>query len=729
VELFVLALMYQADPGAEDPPANLRAGPAANSAAGARARGGGAVAASAVDENALSVSTFAIAPVTALTQGVIAAAITMVVVLICAHVFSMGNSRQRKPPGRGTIAFLRRVYKWLSRRLRRLRRRGCRKRAPDEEEDSEEEGREAQKPAEEDDAPEGMVYVTERNLTRLGWVMLVGGAVSWPCCNLFALLWCTKKRRILVPEDDPRAIQQAENEAKRQQMATRSQQAQENALSTVDGTKIDTSLVALGRPLSEDEPAANADITDVQTAGGAAVSGEQPVTTVPTEPLRSRSPIQSPCAERPHVAAPQMVVPPSAELLTEGAPLAGAACAADAADAADAGGATSVAPAPSAAPAAAAAAQDEEEAVEEGSIVVVLRREPGQCFGLGLDFEGPEETVKLSTLSGVGAQSGELQLGDTLISINRVRVSANSDFGVILPSTALMVRLLVKRGTPPPASAPASAPPTAPPAPSGAPAAAALTSPPPSPPSARMSSWGGRRGSKSPRVVDDEQGSGRRDLKRSSTCQSNAMDINKERALGGLHGAGEARKFTQMRRLEKLERERQMKKEMRLNRVFDSPSVSPPNGPEGSTRLRTLARQQSTLNRKRDLDLASVAVQQQLRQKRKELRWRSDTEYYARLSVAWAFQFTIMGIAQFYAIICAISFGNRQTTAMCIAWLVAYGWTFAIVEPFQVIVLAGAPCMFDVRSAALERARRRRSRAFVEAASRHTLRWDHWRSL
>lgn len=34
---------------------------------------------------------------------------------------------------------------------------------------------------------------------------------------------------------------------------------------------------------------------------------------------------------------------------------------------------------------------------------------------------------------------------------------------------------------------------------------------------------------------------------------------------------------------------------------------------------------------------------------------------------------------------------------MILSWLVAYGWTFVVIEPLQVLALAGAPCMFDER--------------------------------
>ena len=54
-----------------------------------------------------------------------------------------------------------------------------------------------------------------------------------------------------------------------------------------------------------------------------------------------------------------------------------------------------------------------------------------------------------------------------------------------------------------------------------------------------------------------------------------------------------------------------------------------------------------------------------------------------------------MGVMLYYSIIQSALFGNNQTLAMILGWLTSYGLTFAVVEPFQVLVLAGAPCLFD----------------------------------
>lgn len=117
IELFVCAFQFSA----------------VDEAVTARSRyGGGAVQAD--DGNQVSLGTFTVAPVTAFTQGVIAAGITISAVLIGAHAFRLGNSRQRS--GNKTLV------KSLRRRLLRLcgcRKAGSRDSTADNDEEEEEE--------------------------------------------------------------------------------------------------------------------------------------------------------------------------------------------------------------------------------------------------------------------------------------------------------------------------------------------------------------------------------------------------------------------------------------------------------------------------------------------------------------------------------------------------------------------------------------------------------------
>lgn len=167
--------------------------------------------------------------------------------------------------------------------------------------------------------------------------------------------------------------------------------------------------------------------------------------------------------------------------------------------------------------------------------------------------------------------------------------------------------------------------------------------------------------------------------------ENNLTTINQQLAVGNMRGRRDARNFLVMRRLEMLEQKRVEAKAKREDRKRAAGQAVNQAG----RRLSTMTRAAPVM------DIASIAVLAQLRAKRKELRWRPAYEYYSRLCLAWAFQFFVCGVAYWYAIICAISFGNNQTTAFIVSWLVAYGWTFAIVEPAQVLIIAGTPCLCD----------------------------------
>jgi len=172
--------------------------------------------------------------------------------------------------------------------------------------------------------------------------------------------------------------------------------------------------------------------------------------------------------------------------------------------------------------------------------------------------------------------------------------------------------------------------------------------------------------------------------------------INAERSRGGLTSEGEVKKFVQMRNLEQLEQQRQMrvKKRAAMAELANIDAAADQSKRSLSGRLSGLMKADTTPAPDR-MDLASVAVLAQIRSKRKELRWRPKWEYYLRLSLSWSFNFALMGICFLFSIIYSVSFGNNKTFAMVISWALAYGWTFAIVEPVQILILAGAPCLFN----------------------------------
>ena len=53
-----------------------------------------------------------------------------------------------------------------------------------------------------------------------------------------------------------------------------------------------------------------------------------------------------------------------------------------------------------------------------------------------------------------------------------------------------------------------------------------------------------------------------------------------------------------------------------------------------------------------------------------------------------------MVIFFFYSFIIALKFGEVSTNKMLVGWAIAYGCTFAIIEPLQIILLAAMPCLF-----------------------------------
>ena len=137
---------------------------------------------SAGGEAFVGVSTFTIAPVTAMTQGVIASSIALFVIAICAYVFRLGNSRVAKP--------------WtLGNRIRGCVR-SCRRRLSGQ-------------PAPGADAPDDEVpvatpvvpMVEEHELTQIGWMVLVFGCLVCPGFNLLALCFCRKTKLVPAPPE------------------------------------------------------------------------------------------------------------------------------------------------------------------------------------------------------------------------------------------------------------------------------------------------------------------------------------------------------------------------------------------------------------------------------------------------------------------------------------------------------------------------------------------------
>ena len=99
--------------------------------------------------------------------------------------------------------------------------------------------------------------------------------------------------------------------------------------------------------------------------------------------------------------------------------------------------------------------------------------------------------------------------------------------------------------------------------------------------------------------------------------------------------------------------------------------------------------------RVRELTVITRSLQTMLEKQRKELLWRSEFEYNMRQAIAWAFNLIIIAIAYFFSIIFALKFQEEAMRNMALTWVIAYGVTFAIVEPVQVLVIAVFPSLMN----------------------------------
>ena len=201
VELFVICFQYNGPVG-EEP------------AAGGGRRGGAGAATAMQDPNALGASTFAISPITALTQGVIASGICIGMLNMLSYVFRWGNNRHRRVGDRtGWLARSRQAIKGTKRKMRKLRRqlkrwRNKRSRRvladweeeqmqKEEEAEAWAEALDAERKAREDLPPTGMEYQEKRQMTFVGKLC----CLFFPVIGLLAFCLCMEKRRVLVPKD------------------------------------------------------------------------------------------------------------------------------------------------------------------------------------------------------------------------------------------------------------------------------------------------------------------------------------------------------------------------------------------------------------------------------------------------------------------------------------------------------------------------------------------------
>ena len=78
-----------------------------------------------------------------------------------------------------------------------------------------------------------------------------------------------------------------------------------------------------------------------------------------------------------------------------------------------------------------------------------------------------------------------------------------------------------------------------------------------------------------------------------------------------------------------------------------------------------------------------------------QARWRPYHNYCGRLSLAWAFSYAIFIVCLVLSMAYGMKFGNTEMQSVCLAWAIALTQTYCILEPMQIALAAGAPCLFD----------------------------------
>ena len=90
-----------------------------------------------------------------------------------------------------------------------------------------------------------------------------------------------------------------------------------------------------------------------------------------------------------------------------------------------------------------------------------------------------------------------------------------------------------------------------------------------------------------------------------------------------------------------------------------------------------------------------VAIEARIAQMIDDIGWRGEREFFIRRTIAWTFCVFVFLFSLFVSFIYALKFGEVTIAKALLSWVIAYGWTFTIVEPFQVLFLAFSPCLFN----------------------------------
>ncbi len=233
-ELFVCCFQYNA-PDTHEVQPTPRGQTAAGGTSGGRRGSGGDT-----DKVAIDNSTFTIAPITALTQGLIASLIALLVIWICVYIFRFGNSRIRKPRRdwslRGCVAGVlsclnelrqfspkkkgmskstrltqQQLQRSNTQQMRRSSTQGSLSARRSSGSESSQAAAESSvkgraKTREASRTPSSQAAAQGTELTQIGWIILVAGFVVCPGFNLLALCLCRRKRREGTPSSRSGAL-------------------------------------------------------------------------------------------------------------------------------------------------------------------------------------------------------------------------------------------------------------------------------------------------------------------------------------------------------------------------------------------------------------------------------------------------------------------------------------------------------------------------------------------
>ena len=600
VELFVICFQYNGPMGEEPPTGGGR-------------RGGAAAASLLTDDaNALGVSTFAISPVTALTQGVIASGICIGVLSFLAYVFAWGNNRHRRVDEGGWLYRTRQLHRGLRRSLRKRRRRLRRwyirrtnrmlaaweeeQMRKQEESEAWAEAAESERKEREDRAPPGMEYVTKRQMSFIGKLC----CLFFPGIGLLAFCLCIEKRRVLVPREGD------------------------------DGDFIGLGLVADADDDEDPGPGAGEAAPTKKVAlaeKGAEIAAELSVAdSLPTGPAAEaavgvlQSNYRRKQAQRDFVRKAaenqQALVLEEATERLQGA------------------------------------YRGLQSRREVRSLRAVIRLQRATRRHAAATSAEPFTMPSSPDLPARGGGAAASESSGLVVSDPSSACSPEGGF------TFSRIRPVTLNTGAAPATPPPS-PPTAGALQQVLPRGAATLSPsffpsvPPSP------------GADEPACAPVSTASPLRMSLKERLEKASALESRGASAKGQA-GQGAA--------------------SFKRNRTL----LRMPTARELAVRAFTPGKSEFLSK-----SLAEVAIEARIKQKIDEIDWRSDREFFVRRTIAWVFNLFVFVFSLFVSLIYALKFGEYTISKTLISWAIAYGWTFTIVEPFQVVFLAFSPCLFN----------------------------------